>query len=474
MSATTLRPMCFIAMPFGQRQADGMSIDFNEIHTYLHQGAEAAGLEAIRADFEPSGGFIHKPMIERLLVAEYVIADLTLANPNVTYEVGVRHGATARASLLVCAEPFLKSLPFDFKPLRVLPYTLSETGSLPANSGDKLAGAVRTALTAARSGQLQVDNPILQITAWKPAGSIEHSKTDVFLERLQFTGELGKRIKSAIAIKNAEEATARLTEIEEEVVGLPPDVTQVHSALIGVYLGYREKKAYQRMVSLFHRFPRELQQTAVAREQCALALNRLAEGFTKAGDQVTADQFRTDAISTLDEIPAASVTSETFGIRGRIYKGWHDALRSTAGDEDLRAQAMLQRAIDTYEQGLRADLRDYFPGVNAVTLRLLRGSEEDKLALNTLLPVVQYSVDCAPAAKNDEERYWQTATRLELSTAGEDWTAAKRHLVDLLSISVSGWMHETTLDNLKRQQLACGGRADAVGHLETIIKALKT
>jgi hypothetical protein len=34
---------------------------------------------------------------------------------------------------------------------------------------------------------------------------------------------------------------------------------------------------------------------------------------------------------------------------------------------------MLQRAIETYEEGFRTDL----PGVNAVTLRLLRGTDED-------------------------------------------------------------------------------------------------
>jgi hypothetical protein len=86
--------MCFVAMPFGKRAPTGKKkplIDFDQIHTYIRKGAGAAGLESIRADFEPSGGFIHKPMLERLLVAEYVIADVTLSNPNVLYEIGVRH-----------------------------------------------------------------------------------------------------------------------------------------------------------------------------------------------------------------------------------------------------------------------------------------------------------------------------------------------------------------------------------------------
>src|SRR4051812_42595722 len=85
--ADALRPMCFIAMPFGTRPAQrSMEIDFDRVHQFIRRGAEAAGLEAIRADFEPAGGFIHKPMLERILVAEYVVADLTLANPNVMYE----------------------------------------------------------------------------------------------------------------------------------------------------------------------------------------------------------------------------------------------------------------------------------------------------------------------------------------------------------------------------------------------------
>jgi tetratricopeptide (TPR) repeat protein len=468
------RPMCFIAMPFGVRAAaDGTTIDFDRVHRYIHRGAEAAGLEVIRADFEPAGGFIHKPMLERLLVAEYVVADLTLANPNVMYEVGVRHGASARATLLVCAEPFVGNLPFDFKPLRMLPYALGSGGALDDYAGNALADLVRDRLQQARGGQLPVDNPIMQITAWKPSGSIEHSKTDVFLQRLQFTGELGGRIKAALRIKNNETAVAQLAEIEADIVGLPPDVSQVHTALLGIYLGYREKKAYQRMADLFDRFPEELKQTAVAREQYALALNRLAETAAKEGRGDHADELRTRAVAVLDEIPPAGVTSETYGIRGRIYKGWHDAISATKGDADLRAAAMLQRAIDTYEQGFRADLRDSYPGVNAVTLRLLRGNEDDHAVLKTLTPVVRFAVSSAPTPKNNDEQYWQAATKLELATADQDWAAARKHLTELLGIEVAEWLHETTRGNLERQRKAFSKDPSAVAQIAEISAALE-
>jgi hypothetical protein len=468
-----LRPMCFIAMPFNTRTADGgMSIDFNRVHNYIHQGAEAAGLEAIRADFEPGGGFIHKPMLERLVVAEYVIADLTLANPNVMYEVGVRHGASARATLLLCASPLIANLPFDFKPLRVIPYTLAADGSLTDDSGNDLAAIVCERLRQARTDQLPVDNPIMQITAWKPAGTIEHSKTDVFLQRLEFTGELGERIKTALMIANPDEGVTRLAEIEKEVVSLPPEVSQVHTALLGVFLGYREKKAYDRMISLFDQFPKELKQTAVAREQYALALNRQAENAARVGKTAEADELRTRAIAALDAIPVASVTSETYGIRGRIFKGWHDAISETSGADHPRAAAMLQRAIETYEQGFRTDLRDYYPGVNAVTLRLLRATEDDQTVLKSLIPVVRYSVSCAPTPKNSEERYWQTATRLELAAAGRDWKAVHQHLTDLLGIPVAPWLLETTTANLERQAKAPSADPAAAAELRKISAAL--
>src|SRR5260370_13775184 len=88
----------FVVMPFGEkRAADGTAIDFNEVYKELLAPAiTAAGLTPHRADADRRGGSIHIDMFQDLLLAEFVVADLTLDNPNVWYEIGVRHPPAAR------------------------------------------------------------------------------------------------------------------------------------------------------------------------------------------------------------------------------------------------------------------------------------------------------------------------------------------------------------------------------------------
>ncbi|MDH3530674.1 MAG: DUF4071 domain-containing protein, partial [Acidobacteriota bacterium] len=84
------KPLCFILMPFGQkRDASGRTIDFDRVYEDLIKPSiEDAGMEPIRADEEQTGGIIHKPMYERLVLCEFAVADLTTANANVFYELG--------------------------------------------------------------------------------------------------------------------------------------------------------------------------------------------------------------------------------------------------------------------------------------------------------------------------------------------------------------------------------------------------
>ena len=77
----------FVIMPFGQKKApDGTAIDFDAVYQDLFVPAiAAAGMMPHRADADRRGGSIHLDMFQDLLLAEFVVADLTLDNPNVWY-----------------------------------------------------------------------------------------------------------------------------------------------------------------------------------------------------------------------------------------------------------------------------------------------------------------------------------------------------------------------------------------------------
>lgn len=161
-------------MPFGAKPgADGSSIDFDAVYRELIVPAvEAAGLEPLRADQELIGGTIHKPMYERLVLADYAIADLTTANANVFYELGVRHAVRPYSTVLISAET--NRVPFDLAPDRILPYSL-EGGRPAAPGGETLIAA----LNAARDSD--VDSPVFQLLQGFP--DIDRLKPTPFVRR---------------------------------------------------------------------------------------------------------------------------------------------------------------------------------------------------------------------------------------------------------------------------------------------------
>src|SRR4029453_16066978 len=97
----SVRPHAFVVMPFGTKPgADGKDIDFNRVYDdYIKPALEHAGLTVFRADQEMRAGDIRTDMFQELLVADLVVADLTINNPNVWYELGVRHAFRARGGV---------------------------------------------------------------------------------------------------------------------------------------------------------------------------------------------------------------------------------------------------------------------------------------------------------------------------------------------------------------------------------------
>src|SRR5689334_10454653 len=131
-------PLCFVLMPFGTK-TDGnkKEIDFDKVYNnFIKKAIIEAGLEPIRADEEKGGGFIHKPMYERLMFCDFAVADLSFANANVFYELGIRHALKPFTTVSIFEVN--TKLPFDTAAMRTFPYNYEngEIGSVDTKIKD--------------------------------------------------------------------------------------------------------------------------------------------------------------------------------------------------------------------------------------------------------------------------------------------------------------------------------------------------
>src|SRR5215470_12122846 len=189
------RPLCFVLMPFG-RKPDGVGrvIDFDAVYRDLISPAIAsADLEPIRADEEMAGGIVHKPMFERLILCEYAVADLTLANANVFYELGVRHAFKPYSTVQIIAEG--QRLPFDVQMLRTIPYRLSKDGIPEAAVIATAKAGLVTFLNQARKAIK--DSPIYTLIDSVQAPFVDHQKTDSFRDQVRSSNQIKENLAEA-------------------------------------------------------------------------------------------------------------------------------------------------------------------------------------------------------------------------------------------------------------------------------------
>ncbi len=189
------RPLLFVAMPFGSKwdPSGRIKIDFDDVYERaIKPGAREADVEVIRADEERGGGIIHKPMYERLLLAEIVIADLTFANANVFYELGIRHAARPRSTILIYAA--IGTLPFDVAPIRSLRYAVSNQGRLEDEDAAALRAAIAERLLLARASDEQ-DSPLFELLPGYPGITLPHEATETFRDRARAVSALTRRIR---------------------------------------------------------------------------------------------------------------------------------------------------------------------------------------------------------------------------------------------------------------------------------------
>jgi hypothetical protein len=112
----------FIIRPFGKKKdLKGVEIDFDEVARVLISPA----LDAIKAEGRETldivkSGNIRIDMFRRLLTADLVIADLSIHNANVFYELGIRHALRDYGTFMLRCDA--DAFPFDLQTDRYFTY----------------------------------------------------------------------------------------------------------------------------------------------------------------------------------------------------------------------------------------------------------------------------------------------------------------------------------------------------------------
>ncbi len=155
---------CFVIMPIGDPRKDpALAHRFEHLYSdWIKPAVEGCALagedhpriNCHRADKDVRPGEIITQVIEALSEADVVIADLTGRNPNVFYELGVRH-ALRNNTILIAQD--IDDIPFDLRGLRTICYRYEPESLL------QLRASLRATLAEMFSGATQIDNPVRRL-----------------------------------------------------------------------------------------------------------------------------------------------------------------------------------------------------------------------------------------------------------------------------------------------------------------------
>ncbi|MCW2952043.1 MAG: hypothetical protein JWQ48_1213 [Conexibacter sp.] len=114
-----LKKTCFYITPIGEEGGEHRKHADLLLGQIVEPAVEELGLElaVVRADKMTQPGMISQQILQHVLGARLVVADLSFHNPNVFYELAIRH-ATRRPTVLISRTA--ERIPFDIADLRVV------------------------------------------------------------------------------------------------------------------------------------------------------------------------------------------------------------------------------------------------------------------------------------------------------------------------------------------------------------------
>ncbi|WP_149274912.1 tetratricopeptide repeat-containing protein [Pareuzebyella sediminis] len=338
----------FIVRPFGVKN----EIDFDEVEQKLILPALLrAGIKGYTTGKVLEAGNIRQDMFQFLLTSDLVIADISIHNANVFYELGIRHALRAAKTILIrCSKD---QVPFDLKTDRYLSYDEAK----PELQIDILEESIKQTMNSERP-----DSPVFlmlpKLKSQNPeyflAVPADFSKEVFIAHKMKHSGKLALLAAEACFFAWQLPALRMIGDIQFElnlhadakqtweiIQKLRPNDTETNERLATIYQRLESHELGQHNYELANKF--------LAKSE--LAIKRLFEQFKHLPRDKKAEAF---ALKARNE-------------KAKWITRWTDVEPEKREREAIRS-SFLEDAYKSYSSGYQEDLNHFYSGVNALGL----------------------------------------------------------------------------------------------------------
>ncbi len=353
----------FIIRPFGnkrpvlKKEKDGsvttLFFDFDRVEKELIKPAiKKLGLSGGTTGKIFTSGDIREDMFSELLMADIVIADITIYNPNVFYELGIRHALRDKHTILI-KSPGFDDTPFDIMGYRYLSYDRVN----PAAKTEELILSISDSLKENRTDS-PVFNVLPHLYPQDPESYIALPQD--FIDEVRIAAESNFAGKLSLLAHEAENFQWRVSAWR----------------LVGEELFRQKKYHLAKEIILKIISTKKNKKDLYAHDRLSTIYQRLAE------KKIDSDPNQAKSLLTRSDISAEIIIkdkqvnsrqrAEAYTLIARNHKArWFFDWKNLK-DKSLQTKALksahLMNAYEYYRKGFMQNLNHYYSGYNAVAL----------------------------------------------------------------------------------------------------------
>ncbi|MDQ6608421.1 MAG: TRAFs-binding domain-containing protein [Bacteroidota bacterium] len=447
--------LCFVIMPFGEKiNAANKKIDFDIVYdTLIKPAIIKSGLKSLREDESTLGGIVIKNMFQRILFCDIAITDITFDNPNVYYELGIRHAVRTSSTIIIC-EKTHKTHPFNITGLRIIEYEY-DFERKEIKDGEKKVAQLQNLLTGIKAkADVDPDSPLKLLLEEFEFPKVDYLKTtaDEFEDWVKGSQLKIENIQKIVAewkkldagFRRTKEEAGRLAQQKkiEELKGiedtLKPHPLKEYPLLIAILKAYKDTNSNDEIIKLLESpfLPDAVRMKYIELEE------RRANAYKMSGKYDEAEVI-------LCELVDKSNTEKAPWLRAllaSVYK--HKAGQALKDGKPEIAKNRIKKAIELYTQSFEDNPNDYYPGIRLLSLLYTSNLEDAKTKFEKYLPLVEFSI--SRRLNKNKKEYWALASRVELEVMKGNVQAASDSACDAVDSQHAYWKRESTVKQLNK------------------------